>query len=161
MRAITDIVIHCSASANGDAKVTRETIDRWHRVKGWQGIGYHYVVELDGRLAVGRPESQIGAHVAGSNAKSIGICMVGMDRFTDEQWMTLRELLQDLEERYPGAAVWGHRDYSPDKDGDGLVEEWEWFKTCPGFDVLTWRSSGMDPLWDPKHLYMPPAEAPA
>lgn len=161
MRAIKHIVIHCAASANGDARVDRAKIDEWHRAKGWRGIGYHYVVEVDGHLAVGRPEEQIGAHVAGENASSIGICMVGTDRFSQAQWETLKELVHELVLRYPAADVLGHRDFSPDQDGDGVIEPWEWFKTCPGFDVLTWRSSGMDPLWDPKHLYMPPAEAPA
>lgn len=155
MREIRDIVIHCSASANGDARVTRDVIDGWHRAKGWRGIGYHYVIEADGRLAVGRPESEIGAHVAGSNARSIGVCMVGTDRFSFEQWDELAVLVRELVERYPGARVLGHRDFSPDQDGDGVIEPWEWFKVCPGFDVAAWRAAGMDPYWDPKHIFQP------
>jgi N-acetyl-anhydromuramyl-L-alanine amidase AmpD len=151
MREIRNIVIHCSATTNGGT-VDRDTIDRWHREKGWRGIGYHYVIERDGRLAVGRPESMIGAHVAGENGSSIGICMTGTDRFSEAQWEALRDLCMDLAERYPKAEFWGHRDFSPDKDGDGVIELWEWFKTCPGFDVSAWRLSGMDPQWDVKHL---------
>lgn len=156
MRDIKHIVIHCSASANGDATVDRARIDEWHKAKGWRGIGYHYVVELDGRLAVGRPEEAIGAHVAGQNASSIGICMVGTDRFSRAQWETLKELVHELVLRYPAAEVLGHRDFSPDQDGDGVIEPWEWFKTCPGFDVRAWIAAAMDPEWEVRHLYTRP-----
>lgn len=157
-REIRNIVLHCSASPNGDAKVDRDVIDRWHQRNGWSGIGYHYVIEVDGRIAPGRPESAIGAHVSGENASSIGICMVGTDAFSEAQWESLRDLVFELTERYhPAPAVWGHRDFSPDKNGDGVIQEREWFKTCPGFDVSAWRLSGMDPHWDVKHLYLPAA----
>ncbi len=159
MRAITAIVIHCSASQNGDVRVTRDEIERWHLQKGWKGIGYHYVIEVDGALKEGRPLELPGAHVEGSNARSIGICLVGTDRFTAAQWETLRDLMTSLTNRYQAALVRGHRDYSPDLDGDGLIEPWEFFKLCPGFDVKTWRLAGMDPLWDPEHVYT--EEAPA
>ncbi len=155
MRDIKHVVIHCSASANGDARVDRAAIDRWHREKGWQGIGYHFVIEVDGRIAPGRPVVQIGAHVAGENASSIGVCMVGTDRFSEAQWESLRDLCLDLAVDYPQASYWGHRDFSPDKDGDGVIAPWEWFKLCPGFDVAAWRLSGMDPFWDVKHLFLP------
>jgi N-acetylmuramoyl-L-alanine amidase len=156
MRTIKNIVIHCSASPNGDAAVDRGVINRWHLEKGWAGIGYHYVIEVDGRVAPGRPESAIGAHVAGENASSIGICMVGTDRFSEAQWESLRDLVLELTERYlPAPAVWGHRDFSPDRDGDGVIEAWEHFKLCPGFDVSEWRLSGMDPQWNIDHLRPP------
>lgn len=152
MRDIKHIVIHCSASKNGDARVTADEIDRWHKQKGWRGIGYHYVIHVDGTRARGRTEDQIGAHVAGENASSIGICMVGTDRFTFEQWIALSDLCRELATRYPRADIVGHRDFSPDQDGDGVIEPWEWFKVCPGFDVAAWRLCGMDPYWDVKHL---------
>lgn len=153
MRPITDIVIHCSATPNGDARFTMLDLDRMHRERGWRKIGYHFIVELDGKIVPGRPVEEVGAHVAGSNARSIGVCMIGTDRFTDAQWVALRELIFNLGERFQAAIVRGHRDYSPDLDGDDLIEEWEWFKTCPGFDVQAWRMSGMDPLWNPAHIF--------
>jgi len=159
MRDIKHIVIHCSASRNGDASVNAQAIDRWHRERGWHGIGYHYVIHVDGTLAKGRPLERIGAHVAGQNATSIGICMVGTDRFSVEQWEMLRGLCLDLQAEFPGAVILGHRDFSPDQDGDGVIEPWEWFKLCPGFDVAAWRLSGMDPYWDVKHLMPDPAAA--
>ena len=152
MREITDIVIHCSASKNGDARVTRAVIDGWHRARGWYGIGYHYVIHVDGGLAEGRPLEQIGAHVQGSNAKSIGICMVGTDRFSLAQWAALADLVAALGARFPRAIVQGHRDYSPDLNGDGLIDRRDWLKICPGFDVKAWRRTGMDPLWNGAHL---------
>lgn len=152
MRDIKAIVIHCSASANGDARVTRDVIDRWHRERGWNGIGYHYVIHTNGGLAHGRALEQVGAHVEGNNAATIGVCMVGTDRFTEPQWAALRTLVTALQLKFPTATVVGHRDYSPDRNGDGLIEPWEWTKTCPGFDVARWRLAGMDPMWDPVHL---------
>jgi N-acetyl-anhydromuramyl-L-alanine amidase AmpD len=142
MRLIRHIIIHCSASQNGDARVTRDVIDGWHRERGWNGIGYHYVIETDGEVKVGRTEDRIGAHVEGQNADSIGVCMVGTDRFSRAQWDALMLLVDDLESRYPQADTKGHRDYSPDRNGDGIIEPWEWMKTCPGFDVATWLHDG-------------------
>lgn len=157
MRKIKFIVIHCSASKNGDARITAEVIDRWHRERGFAKIGYHYVIEVDGELVIGRPEEEIGAHVAGSNANSIGVCMVGTDRFTAAQWLTLRQLVQGLRHKYPEARVLGHRDFSPDKDGDGTIEEWEWLKTCPGFDVTAWIARDYDPFQENVHESARPA----
>lgn len=152
VRAVDQIVIHCSATKNGDAGVTWRDLDRMHRERGWKRIGYHFVVEVDGQISEGRNVEEIGAHVEGSNARSIGICMVGTDRFAPAQWAALRELVTDLQKRYPGASVWGHRDYSPDKDGDGVIGPRDWFKKCPGFAVDAWRLSGMDPQWNLAHV---------
>lgn len=155
MRPIEHIVIHCSATPDGDGRFGIEQLDQMHRDRGWQRVGYHYVIEVDGSLRAGRPVEQIGAHVAGSNAKSIGICMIGTSRFTEAQWTALRDLVNDLQKRFPSSSVWGHRDFSPDKNGDGVIEEFEWFKLCPGFAVDAWRLSGMDPQWDLAHRYAP------
>ena len=76
MRNIKYIIVHCSATAEGkDFK--EKDIDKWHRQRGFTCIGYHYVVDLDGKIEVGRPESQIGAHCKGYNSVSIGVCYVG------------------------------------------------------------------------------------
>lgn len=145
MRQIKHIVVHCSASKNGDPRVNAGVIDRWHRERGWKRIGYHYVIEVNGAVSIGRLEDEIGAHVEGSNAHSVGICMVGTDAFSRAQWEALKQLVDGLTFRYPGAQVLGHRDFSPDKDGDGIVEPWEWVKTCPGFDVAEWNARGRTP----------------
>lgn len=125
MRPINWIVIHCSATPNGK-EFHASDIDKWHKEKGWAGIGYHYVIPIDGRLELGRPVEQVGAHVQGHNSDSIGICMIGTDDFTGFQWETLKSWVLELKKLFPAAAVCGHRDF------EGV------HKTCPGFDVKTW-----------------------
>ena len=158
-RVIDAIVIHCSASPNA-RRVTVEDIDAWHSKRGFfrkqmfrdrqnpdlGHIGYHFVIYVSGIVATGRHLEEIGAHVAGSNARSIGICMVGTDHFTPAQWESLAKCVQALRKMYRWARILGHRDYSPDQDGDGVIEPWEWLKTCPGFDVAAWVAGGMHPL---------------
>ncbi len=147
-RKLTDlIVLHCSATKPSQVNVDRDLIDAWHKAKGWSGIGYHFVIKRDGTLQVGRPLEEVGAHVEGFNSHSVGICMVGgldengkgviADRyaFTTSQWITAHTLIPMLRKIWPDARVVGHRDLSPDKDGDGTVEQSEWLKTCPGFDA--------------------------
>jgi N-acetylmuramoyl-L-alanine amidase len=46
--------------------------------------------------------------------------------------------LVSLLEKYPNATILGHRDLSPDKNGDGVIERSEWVKHCPSFDVREW-----------------------
>lgn len=159
MRNISLIVIHCSASPQGQ-HVTVYDIDRWHAERGFKRqeaaaaafnpalkhIGYHFVVDLKGDVFTGRGLDEIGAHVAGSNANSIGICMVGMNKFTPAQWAALRKLVIDLHAAYPNARICGHRDLSPDLNGDGQITRNEWLKDCPTFDVKTWLLAGMQPL---------------
>lgn len=159
MRTVNLIAIHCSATPNG-RRVTSEDIDGWHKARKFRRdprligvneptlkhIGYHYVIYADGSVRIGRGEREPGAHIAGKNANSIGVCMVGTDRYSREQWASLTKLVEGLSQRYPLAAIKGHRDLSPDLDGDGVVERHEWLKTCPGFDVSAWRAGGMEPL---------------
>jgi N-acetyl-anhydromuramyl-L-alanine amidase AmpD len=61
------------------------------------------------------------------------------NNFTQDQFESLTILLDMLERAYPMAKTLGHRDLSPDLDGDGIVEKHEWVKECPCFDVYTWR----------------------
>jgi len=130
MRDINLIVVHCSATPEG-RDVSTETIRDWH-VKGnkWSDIGYHYVIELDGKVKNGRPLERAGAHVRGFNKSSIGICYVGgmtkdmkepKDTRTNAQHKSLIDLLLELKLKFPNAIVKGHRDFSP--------------KACPSFDA--------------------------
>lgn len=145
MRNIKYIIVHCSATAEGKGFKEKD-IDKWHRQRGFTCIGYHYVVDLDGKIEVGRPESQIGAQCKGYNSVSIGVCYVGgvakdgktpKDTRTAEQKDSLRRLLIELKRKYPNAVICGHRDMSPDKNHDGKIEQWEWMKACPSFDAKT------------------------
>lgn len=183
-RVIDAIVIHCAATPNGKP-VHVGRIDEMHAQRGFhradrwrttfnpalRAIGYHRFVGTDGASATGRHLNEIGAHVQGSNAHSIGLCLAGTDRFTPAQWTSLKWDVIDLTRSLAvgridapiqtpdeamaaliqlGVRVCGHRDYSPDLDGDGIIEPWEWLKTCPGFDVASWLRAGMVAL--PGHL---------
>jgi N-acetylmuramoyl-L-alanine amidase len=129
MRRIRYLVIH----HNGVPGRTIEDVRRSHRAKGWRDVGYHYLVHEDGTLHRGRPESQVGAHVEGLNASSIGICLIGNgnDRdFTPQQYGTLEGLLLDLLARYPGAKILGHRE-TPPFVPKGMATS----KQCPGTKI--------------------------
>lgn len=169
-RFINQIIIHCSASANGDSLfrgslragnlVTPvQAVDAWHKARGFKrsaefrkrqnpkltSVGYHYLIYTNGTIVTGRHPDEIGAHVLGNNAKSIGICMIGTDQFTHAQWAGLAKLIKSLNVIYPKAKTLGHRDYSPDLNGDGQVTRNEWLKICPGFDVAAWLKADMQP----------------
>ncbi|WP_375591734.1 N-acetylmuramoyl-L-alanine amidase [Chitiniphilus eburneus] len=166
MRPISLIVIHCAATPNGRTlyrggnHTAAATIDVWHSQRGFRraddararcnrtlySIGYHHVIDCDGRQETGRAHEEVGAHVAGHNAYSLGVCLVGSNAYTRAQWDALHSLVRALLARYPGASVVGHRDLSPDLDGDGSIQPREWIKTCPGFNVADWLAGEMRPL---------------
>ena len=123
---IDKIVIHCSATTNGRHH-TAEDIHRWHKERGWSGIGYHYVIRVDGVLDSGRPHYWTGSHAKGHNTNSIGICLIGTDDFNEQQWAILEMLVSKLLHEYPLADVIGHNEVSD--------------KQCPGFNVQEWRAN--------------------
>lgn len=128
MRKITEIIVHCSATVAGK-NFHAADINSWHLQRGFRGIGYHYVIDLDGTVEPGRPEYEVGAHCLGHNRLSIGICYIGgldahgrpADTRTPQQKRALRSLIADLKSRYPGAKVHGHREFAA--------------KACPCFDA--------------------------
>lgn len=143
-RKVTDfLVVHCTATPEGK-DFTRADIDKMHRQRGFVAIGYHYLIRLDGRVEIGRPEEAIGAHVEGYNSRSIGISYVGgvdakgkaKDTRTVAQKEALILLLRSLAQRYPKAKIMGHRDFSPDKNRNGRVDPYERIKECPCFDAI-------------------------
>lgn len=152
MRPVKLLVVHCSATAPNKDIGARE-INAMHMARPDMRckIGYHYVIRRNGALEPGRAETEIGAHSKGHNANSIGICLVGgvdergksVCNFEPAQYDTLRGLLKRLEAKYPGSVSLGHRDLSPDVDGDGVVERHEWLKDCPCFDVKKWLRFGV------------------
>lgn len=141
-RTITDIVIHCTATRAWQ-DYSADDLRRMHKAQGWADIGYHYVVRLDGTIEPGRDVDKIGAHVSGHNANSIGVVYVGgldnqgkaKDTRTENQKNALLNLLLDLRQLYPNARISGHRDFSPDLNGNGTIEPLEWIKECPCFDA--------------------------
>lgn len=85
-------VIHHTASP---CWTTVQDIDRWHKERGWDGIGYHFVIKCDGTIEKGRSLHKQGAHAKGRNNR-LGIVLVGYDEFTNSQIVSLKKLLSDF-----------------------------------------------------------------
>ena len=118
-RQIKYLVVHCSATPEG-RNHTAKDIDAWHRQRGFDGIGYNYVIRLDGTVEEGRDVNKIPSHVKGYNKESIGICYIGgidkntlqpKDTRTAAQKEALKKLLTELKKLYPQAEILGHRDF--------------------------------------------------
>lgn len=135
MRDIKRLIVHCSYT-KPSMDIGVDEIRTWHVEENkWTDVGYHYVIRRDGTIESGRPLERPGAHVKGANHDSIGICWVGgmaqetavaEDNRTADQSKALFDLLKDLQEKFPGAGVIGHRDVK------GVNKE------CPCFDVREW-----------------------
>ena len=107
------IILHHSGS-----KVdTPQKIHKAHKRRGFSGIGYHYVVDKEGNIFIGRPLSAIGAHCKHNNNYSVGICLIGDFRYeqpTEEQMESLRLLVIYVLRQYPSIKrILNHRDLMP------------------------------------------------
>jgi len=121
MRKINKIIIHCSATPVG-REVSVSNIRKWHLQRGFNDIGYHYVIHLDGKISVGRPIEKVGAHCAYENRGSIGICYVGgmskdmkkpKDTRTQAQKDSLIKLMHELIYKYnKDMTIHGHNEYA-------------------------------------------------
>lgn len=134
-RLLKKIIIHCSDSEWGG----KEEIDEWHKHRGFDEIGYHYVITNgnlkgtgsydplnDGLIQKGRDLAKEGAHCFGQNADSIGICLIGTTSFTGRQmFYALPELLTDMIQIYglTYRDIYGHSDFNRDK-------------TCPNWPMM-------------------------
>lgn len=137
MRPIDKIIIHCSATKPSMDWGAKEIRKVHVEQNGWSDIGYHYVIKRDGTIENGRPVKEVGAHVRGYNANSIGVCLIGgIDNnmkpeanFTEAQGDALDSLLDLLLGSHKSISkIYGHRDL--DKR-----------KACPSFNVDTWVKS--------------------
>lgn len=133
MRKIKEIIIHCSATKCG-RDFRANDIELWHMerdfpMSGGTYCGYHYVIDLDGHIEIGKPLQYTGCHCKGHNAQSIGICYIGgldadgkpADTRTLEQKKSMWSLVTLLHNVFPEAKICGHRDFAP--------------RDCPCFDV--------------------------
>tara|TARA_R100000231_G_scaffold123550_1_gene93768 strand:- start:157 stop:579 length:423 start_codon:yes stop_codon:yes gene_type:complete len=137
-RSSTDyIVIHCAAT-KPSMDIGADTIRDWHvNGNGWRDIGYHLVIKRNGDVEKGRDINDSGAHAAGYNSKSIGLCLVGgmaednsaEDNFTAQQWTSLLATVKELLVDFPEAKVIGHNEISE--------------KECPSFDVQKWKGDNL------------------
>lgn len=138
------LIIHCSATTSRQ-DYSRARLERDHQSRGFESAGYHYYIRRDGAIYTLRQHHEVGAHCRGYNRCSLGICYEGglderrrpADTRTVEQRWALEHLLLMLRTLYPQAQIVGHRDLSPDLDGDGRIMPREWIKACPSFDVGT------------------------
>ena len=129
MREINKIIIHCTATREGQ-DISVDTIRKWHvEDNGWSDIGYHFFIDINGNLHEGRDITRKGAHTLGENDDSIGIAYAGgvsddlawKDTRNKEQKETLLFLLTYLKTLFPKVEIYGHRDFSA--------------KECPSFDA--------------------------
>lgn len=129
-RRIDEIIIHCSATRRG-MDFHAADIRNWHLQRGFNDIGYHFVINLDGNVETGRPVRLAGAHCLNHNRRSIGVCYVGgldsdgrpADTRTPAQSAALLSLLRRLRRHFPQATIHGHRDFAA--------------KACPCFDATS------------------------
>lgn len=142
-RTIKYIAVHCTATA---PHTTVEQLRSIFKARGFRNPGYHYVITPDGVRHELLGEEFISNGVKGYNTHSIniaymgGIMLVGkevkgVDNRTEAQKEEMRRLLTELKARYPEAVIQGHRDFSPDLNGNGKVDPWECIKECPCFDA--------------------------
>ena len=129
MRNLSRIIIHCSATREGQ-DVSVDTIRRWHEDRGWSDIGYHFVIGIDGTIHRGRDIDKIGAHTYRHNLDSIGVCYVGgleedgktpKDTMTEMQEIAMLELIKSLRVTFGKLRLHGHNEFAA--------------KACPSFDV--------------------------
>ncbi len=125
------ITVHCSATPP-DMDIGVAEIRHWHQQKGWQDIGYHYVIRRCGTVEHGRPLTRPGAHVRGHNRGNIGVCLIGgcdtqqypQDNFTLAQRKSLFLLLAELQHVFAidDAHVCAH-------------SQWDSGKACPVISI--------------------------
>jgi len=142
MRNVTTVFIHCSATDNPEQQNLRAVEElhisnksfpvKWGEYnthgKGFTRVGYHILIKRDGEIELGRPIEMVGAGVYGRNEDSIHICLHGVKNFSEHQYQTLNEVVDDLIFRFKLDIedILGH--YEHDKS-----------KTCPNIDMPTYR----------------------
>lgn len=156
------LVIHCTATPEG-RDVSTADIRRMHtspkpQGRGWRQVGYTDLFRLDGtreRLVKNNEDAYVDGWevtngAAGFNSVSRHIVYAGgvakdgktpQDTRTPAQRRAMAEYVQDFHRRHPDVKIIGHRDLSPDRNGNGKVEPNEWTKACPSFEVSEWLES--------------------
>lgn len=103
------IILHHAAASVCDAK----TIHAWHLGRGFSGIGYHFLVRKNGTIERGRAENLVGAHAAGNNSNSIGICFEGnfeTESMGEAQKNAGKELIAYICNKYGIDVIIRHKD---------------------------------------------------
>lgn len=151
MRQIKYIVLHCTAGPQSQSVATIKNY--WKNVLKWKTVGYHHLIEASGLVHDLLPVESVANGVAGYNSNSIHISYLGgvdksgkpVDNRTIKQKEAQILLVDRYKKLHPNAVVLGHRDFSTDLNGDGILETWEYIKSCPAFDVRDWiRDIGLE-----------------
>lgn len=143
MRKIKYLVVHCTASPQ--TQKVEDILHYWKVALGWESPGYHVLVAANGFPQMLQDIEKPTNGVKGFNANSIHISYIGgvdkdgkaLDNRTEAQKETIRRCLGIWKKRFPDAKILGHRDFSPDKNGNGRVDPWERIKECPSFDAIS------------------------
>jgi len=142
MRHINEIIVHTFATKEGwmrgkpfADKVAE--VKRWHLLRGFNDIGYHFLISREGEVATGRDLGVAGAHTKGHNANSIGISLEGgyghsrqddfLDVYTVAQGKALLQLVDRLQAEFGITMISPHNKYAN--------------KECPAFDLDAFLAS--------------------
>ena len=131
-----------SSTDLGASRAEVRTVQRLHmNDRGMADVGYHFLIDRDGRVFEGRPLHAQGAHSSGDhNIGNIGICLLGnfvsdpdsgadhavAQAPTVKQMEGLERLVGEVCNEYDikGSQVWGHK---------------HWKSTaCPGPHLMAW-----------------------
>lgn len=129
-RHLHKIWLHCSASDNPNHD-NAQTMDRWHRQKGWNEIGYHIFMSKGGVMQMGRGWNKTPAAHRPENRRSMAICLHGLevDKFTGIQEQVLNVAARAFDQ-----GIQHLRGYRPTFHGHREVAA----KLCPVFDYRRW-----------------------
>ena len=104
-----------------------------HLANGWAGVGYNFLVDMDGTIYEGRGWDGVGSQCPGFNRSGVGVYVaVGGDQVpTQAALRSVRALRDELVSLRGGAGVreMGHK--------DGIAT------SCPGAFLYKWVHAGM------------------
>lgn len=187
MRSVDLIVIHCSATPDGEP-LSIADVDAEHARRGFvrtdafrrafnpglSAIGWHFVINVNGATATGRHLDEIGAGHGTYGARAVGLCLVGTARYTAAQWAAAAKTVRALIARYQIPEIHAHATGGPGAramsggvcgHGDLHVEGARpsaRARRCPGFDVGAWLARNLTA--EPAHRLgspIPSKETPA
>ena len=129
------VILHCSdtpdykpGSPDFDS-IGASDIDRWHRQRGFDKVGYHRIIRQSGVIEIGRLDHEIGAHVYGMNVATLGVCLIGRRNFTPEQVEALFTLYKEIKTKHGINYLSWFCHYTYDSQ-----------KTCPNIPISVLRA---------------------
>lgn len=129
------LIWHHSADAYEGKQLAK--IDAYHKTRDFPisslgfYVGYHWIIECDGSVVQTRKEDEIGAHDAGENFNSIGVCFarnMSIQQPTEAQAIAAAKLCGEILKRWhiPITRVEPHR-WDDETECPGTLVEDRWF----------------------------------